>query len=250
MGKNISKAGWLFGLGLVLGACSGSSKTTPGGGQTDACSEGARICEGLNVKVCGADGKQTVAETCMPPQSCAEGACVNTACVPNTRFCKDGHVFRCDSQGAGSTLDETCSTSEFCLEEDGDAECSDTACTANEPMCDDTIATVCKPDGSGPKPGGQDCGAGDQVCYQGTCRASAKLERRAWPSICPHVDAVDVLRTICRPAAHPRATPHGLIGARPHHERLITGLPAPSPNSTLDNPQEHRSERPRSRSGS
>lgn len=183
MGKSISNLGWWFGLGLALAACSGSSKTTPGG--ATGCTEGARVCEGLNVKVCGADGKQTVAETCMPPQGCAEGACVATACVPNTRFCRDGQVYQCDSQGAGSTLDESCSSSEFCLEEDGNAECSDTACSANEPMCDDTIATVCQPDGSGPKPGGQDCAKADQVCYQGTCRASACA---AGEKVCQHDD--------------------------------------------------------------
>jgi hypothetical protein len=70
-----------------------------------------------------------------------------------------------------------------------------------------------------------------------TCRANAKLERRAWPSICPHVDPC---RLSCErsagPPLTPPATPRGLIGARPHHERLITDLPAPSPKSTLDNP--------------
>lgn len=183
MGKSISKVGFLVGLGLAVAACSGSSKTSPS--TTPTCTVGERVCEGLSVKVCDADGTQRIAETCMPPQSCAEGVCGNTACVPNTRFCKDGQVYKCDSQGAGSSLDETCSSSEFCLEEDGDAECSDTACTAGEAMCDDTIATTCKPDGSGPKPGGQDCADGDQVCYQGSCRATACAEGE---KVCQHDD--------------------------------------------------------------
>lgn len=182
MGKSISIASWVVGLGLVLAACGASSKTPPG---DTSCTVGERICEGLNIKVCGADGRQTVAETCLPPQSCAEGACTNTACVPNTRFCKDGQVHKCDSRGAGSTLDETCSAAEFCREEDGDAECSDTACTAGEALCDDSIATTCKPDGSGPKPGGQDCADGGQVCYQGSCRASACTEGE---KVCQHDD--------------------------------------------------------------
>jgi hypothetical protein len=182
MGKSISIAGWAVGLGLVLAACGGSSKTPPG---NTSCTPGERVCEGLNVKVCGTDGKQTVAETCLPPQSCAEGACANTACVPNTRFCKDGDVHQCDSQGAGSTLDETCSAAEFCREDDGDAECSDVACTAGEALCDDSIATTCRPDGSGPKPGGQDCADGGQVCYEGSCRASACTEGE---KVCQHDD--------------------------------------------------------------
>ena len=44
---------------------------------------------------------------------------------------------------------------------------------------------------------------------------SATIERRAWLPICPHATTA-VLRTICRPAAHPSsATPRGLIRARP-----------------------------------
>jgi hypothetical protein len=184
MGKSISIASWVVGLGLMLAACGGSSKTPPGD-TPSSCTVGERVCEGLNIKVCGADGRQTVAETCLPPQSCAEGACTNTGCVPNTRFCKDGDVHKCDSEGAGSALDETCSAAEFCREEDGDAECSDTACTAGEALCDDSIATTCKADGSGPKPGGQDCADGGQVCHQGSCRASACTEGE---KVCQHGD--------------------------------------------------------------
>ncbi len=36
-------------------------------------------------------------------------------------------------------------------------------------MCNGNLATECAPDGSGPKPGGNDCSLSKQTCYSGQC---------------------------------------------------------------------------------
>jgi hypothetical protein len=171
MGRSIAfGAGGLVALGLWLSGCSGSSKTPPGDGDGQ-CSPGARRCDGSAVKVCNADGTaEAVQETCEAPKSCSEGLCVETTCVPNTKFCKDGAIWKCDSTGGGSALATMCGPGQFCLMDDEDAECSDTSCIAGELMCDGDVATKCKADGSGPVAGGVDCAKNKQVCYLGKCQ--------------------------------------------------------------------------------
>jgi hypothetical protein len=184
MGRNIGRrAAAVLSLGLWLLACSGSSKNQPA--ESD-CQAGARRCDGSTVMVCKADGSaESAEETCAAPQTCADGQCVNTACVPNTKFCKDGSIWKCDSTGGGSALSQLCGANQFCLASDDDAECSDTSCIAGEATCDGDVATKCKPDGSGPAAGGTDCAKAEQVCHLGKCQARtcAASER-----LCQHDD--------------------------------------------------------------
>ena len=64
---------------------------------------------------------------------------------------------------------------------------------------------------------------------------SATIERRVWPPICPHATTA-VLRTICRPAAHPSsATPPGLIRACPHTRVAHHWSASTVAKPTLDN---------------
>ncbi len=174
MGKNLWRAGVCVAV-LTLAAigCSGSSKkdADPGSTSSTTCTAGASRCDGLNVKVCSADGtSESIESTCSPAESCSDGECRATACVPNTKFCKERAVWKCDSTGGGSTLSQTCASGLYCLETDEDASCSAQACSANQPLCDGSIATTCQADGSGPKPGGTDCKGSSQACYQGQCR--------------------------------------------------------------------------------
>ncbi len=172
------RLGAVLGLGLLVAACSGSSKTT--GNSDPKCEPGARTCDGMNISVCDADGTERMtAETCNTvgpiggsPSVCTGGVCT-TSCVPNTRFCQDGSVWKCDGSGATSKLSQTCATDEFCREADDTATCSDTACTAGAAVCDGDIATKCEADGSGPAAGGTDCAATDQGCYEGQCQDTA-----------------------------------------------------------------------------
>ena len=90
-------------MGCLLAACGGSSKTPPAGSAGTAggpsqpietvCSAGERRCVALNVKVCSDDGTaETIEQTCLPTQTCSDGACAENACLANTHFCKDGAI--------------------------------------------------------------------------------------------------------------------------------------------------------------
>jgi hypothetical protein len=171
MGRTIGSLGAVVGLSLLFAACSGSSKTSGKDPEPNVCLAGSRTCAGLIVKVCNDDGTALITEkTCVAPQTCADGACAETSCVPNTKHCKDGSVWKCDSTGGGSTLSQTCAKSQFCREADDSATCSDQACTAGEKLCDGEVATTCRADGSGPKESGVDCAETKQTCYQGACQ--------------------------------------------------------------------------------
>lgn len=184
MGRSIGAAA-VLGLALWISACSGSSKNESSN-KGDTCSPGARRCDGSIIRICNAAGtEESEAQGCGPAQACADGECVNTACVANTKFCKDGAIWKCDSSGGGSTLSQMCGTDQFCLMGDDDAECSDTMCSAGEVTCDGNLATKCKADGSGPAPGGTDCTKSKQVCYQGKCQDQAC---NAGEKVCQHDD--------------------------------------------------------------
>ncbi|HXK16886.1 MAG TPA: hypothetical protein VNG33_03695, partial [Polyangiaceae bacterium] len=186
MGAKFVQRAWAFiGLGLLLAACGGTSKTPPGNGSAGSvsngggatvpiesiCTAGAKRCDGLNIKVCSDDGSaENIQQTCLPTQTCAAGACADNACVPNTHFCKNGAIWKCDATGSGSALSSMCGMGQFCREDDGSATCSNQACTPAQAMCDANTATTCATDGSGPQPGGTDCAATKQACYQGQCR--------------------------------------------------------------------------------
>jgi hypothetical protein len=190
MGKVIGRyVGMFVGLGLLVAACSGTSKTTDPKTTKDPeriCEPGAKRCDGLNVKVCSDDGTESLIEaTCLPSQTCSDGVCNETSCVPNTKFCKNGAIWKCDKTGGGSTPDKTCAMSQFCREDNDSASCSAQACTPGEAICDGDVAATCAADGSGPAPGGTDCAATKQACYQGACRDMACTSGM---KVCQHDD--------------------------------------------------------------
>jgi hypothetical protein len=173
MGQNIARGvAALLGFSLLSAiGCSGSSSKKTGGTVDTVCDADARRCDGLNVKVCNSDGTaENIELTCAPTQTCSDGKCNENACVPNTKFCKDGAVWRCDSAGAGSTLASNCPSGQFCRDDDGAAYCSNQACTPGQGMCMGNVASTCNADGSGPVAGGTDCAANKQGCMQGQCK--------------------------------------------------------------------------------
>lgn len=178
----------LLGLASIAG-CSGSSSSkdvAPSETVDSICTAGKSRCDGLNVKVCSEDGTtEAIQATCLPSQSCSEGACRDTECIPNASFCKDGSVWVCDSTGGGSAPAELCRAGTFCRESEGAARCSDQACTPLAPLCDGTVATTCLADGSGPRPGGMDCASTGEACYGGECR---DISCTSGMKLCQHDD--------------------------------------------------------------
>ncbi|HET7544524.1 MAG TPA: hypothetical protein VFK05_31860 [Polyangiaceae bacterium] len=208
MGKTILfRVGAIIGgVGLLLSACSGTKSTTGPdfagagtfgnagsfaiGGASGSpgslnCVPGAVRCDGPNVKLCNGTGTQeTITQTCLSTQACSNGACAASACAPNTQFCKDNAVWKCDQNGAG-TPGEKCATGLFCREESDSASCSAQACSPNQPVCDGNVATTCRADGSGPVSGGMDCDNGKRACYAGQCRDIACKDGQ---KMCQHGD--------------------------------------------------------------
>ena len=152
-------------------AAGGSSGAAGEAGAPEVCVPGTRSCDGAKVQVCNDAGSAIATErTCSLSQVCKDGACADLGCVPNTTFCSAGNVWSCNDDGTASVLTAHCTTDQFCLEKDRVAVCNATACFAEDPVCSGNTATQCKPDGSGPKPGGDDCGATHQTCYSGSCK--------------------------------------------------------------------------------
>lgn len=144
----------------------------PGGGgypSAERCEPGLLSCDGASVRECDADGAgTTIVETCSLSDTCVEGECIAIECAPGARSCRDGQVVECNPEGTGSDPIQSCKADEYCIEHDGSALCNATVCVADEPLCINQIATTCKPDGSGPEPGGQSCEAGS-ICDDGEC---------------------------------------------------------------------------------
>jgi hypothetical protein len=139
--------------------------------EPQVCTPGEASCAEGAVRICNDEGSDYVPkQLCSLKQVCRDGACQDIACVPNTTFCSDGDVWTCGSDGTTSQESDHCAAAEFCLEKGPVATCSPTACFANDPMCVGNLATQCAPDGSGPKAGGTDCTASNQVCYSGSCK--------------------------------------------------------------------------------
>lgn len=204
MGRSIGRnVGAIIGLGFLLAACSGTKSETgggpmsfggatgsfaggfssggkdssvggfaSGGGSSSSCVPGTKRCDGLSVKQCDdSSSSETIVQTCLPSQTCSNGACAGSACVPNTSSCKDGAVWKCDANGA-SALAEQCATGLFCRVDGDQASCSAQACTPSQPVCDGNVATTCRADGSGMASGGVDCSKSKQACDGGQCHAT------------------------------------------------------------------------------
>jgi len=139
--------------------------------QPQICKPGEASCDGAKIQVCSDDGSELIPkQLCSLAQVCTNGECRDIGCVPNSTFCSDGSVWKCGPDGTTSEPTDHCTASQYCLEKEHTATCSASACFASDALCVGNFATQCKPDGSGPKPGGSDCGAANQICYEGECR--------------------------------------------------------------------------------
>jgi hypothetical protein len=171
---------------LALGGCSSSKKTTSptnqagstmvgeaGGPQEgpNTCRPGQRRCQGLNVLGCDSSGtSERIEQTCLPSEACVDGECTAAACAPSQQFCQGTAVRQCDSSGRTSRLVQLCDAGLVCTQDAKGAGCSALACQPGAAMCQGSVATTCLSDGSGPKPGGQDCADNAQACFNGQCK--------------------------------------------------------------------------------
>ncbi|MFZ5896502.1 MAG: hypothetical protein ACOY0T_35940 [Myxococcota bacterium] len=152
----------------------------------NVCEPGSTTCDGGDVSVCNADGSgSTVTKNCSLTQVCQEGECRDIVCVPNSGFCVQKEVWSCSADGTAAELVKRCSSKQFCLEQDGAADCSATLCVPATAMCVGSVATECAADGSGALPGGDNCAALGQACYEGECRDLACVPGR---KLCNHDD--------------------------------------------------------------
>jgi hypothetical protein len=135
------------------------------------CAPGEKTCDGAVLYACNDEGSEQVEEvTCSLSEECSPAGCEPLSCVPNATFCRESKVWQCNGRGTSSrVIDDCVGADQFCQERDGEAACSDQACFPSDPICDGGVATTCKPDGSGPKPGGEDCSETDQLCFGGRC---------------------------------------------------------------------------------
>lgn len=136
------------------------------------CTPGEASCDGAVLQVCNEQGSaQQEQQQCSLSEQCTPEGCVALQCVPNATFCKEGKVWQCNGDATASKLVSDCAAAEqFCREQDGAASCSDQVCFPGDPVCNEGVATTCKPDGSGPKPGGDVCTDANQVCFAGVCQ--------------------------------------------------------------------------------
>jgi hypothetical protein len=167
MNKLAVRVGFL-GIAMGLLACSGSDSSAgqpePGGQLAGAGGSGGAAGGAAGGSTsCSTNGDCSVGV-------CSAGACKEVSCAPGTTFCDANGVRTCAADGTPAQLAQRCGSDQFCLEKSGTATCNATACFAGDPICAGSVATQCEPDGSGPKPGGDDCAAAKQVCYGGQCR--------------------------------------------------------------------------------
>ncbi len=153
-------------LGWLDSGCAVGESCLDGKCQIWVCQPGAVFCTGDVAKVCAGNGLFIVSEEdCAAGQGiCLEGNCESFVCAPSSTTCLDeGTLKHCAGDGMSFTP-EPCVES-FC--EDGS--CVPWKCLPGAPMCEGAVATQCDAYGSGPEPGGTDCGDAGSCCIDGLC---------------------------------------------------------------------------------
>jgi hypothetical protein len=168
--KNVTAALGLFSIVVCALGCSGSHSSNAGAGGQSFGGAGNAGSGNTNAGSAGSSSGTCSANADCSVGVCSAGMCKEVSCVPNATFCADGGVWSCGADGTPTTLTQHCTADQYCLEKSNTATCSATACFPGDAMCVGTVATHCEPDGSGPKPGGDDCVTLKQACYSGQCQ--------------------------------------------------------------------------------
>jgi hypothetical protein len=144
--------------------------------QAGLCAPSEPTCDGNRATVCDASGAdyEPGGTECGSAETCDKGACVEQVCVPDQAFCQGDAVKRCSHNGLGSSIEETCSATEYC--DNADALCRPQACTPKSAACAGSTVRVCRDDGSGFDdvancPSDQHCDVTSASCVAGACPA-------------------------------------------------------------------------------
>jgi hypothetical protein len=158
---------------FVTSTCAGNTRCVEDGMTAScaplACVPGATACsvDLASVEHCSADGLEVAStEPCADGQACDQGDCKTVTCAPNGASCQNNSLYRCNASGTALALEKFCGNS-VCDEDSGS--CKARLCYPFEPTCDGETATTCDADGVAPVPGGIDCAASKQACFDGEC---------------------------------------------------------------------------------
>jgi len=136
---------------------------------TNLCTPNAPACDANRATTCNADGSGYLATgtTCGTGELCVSGSCLPVICNASQYYCDASrNVRRCGADGTTSSLNDTCSASEHCI--DGESTCKVDVCTAGQKTCDGALLATCSADGSGPMNDAVACASG-QTCVGGAC---------------------------------------------------------------------------------
>jgi hypothetical protein len=139
-----------------------------------ACAPGGSACDadGNAVEHCSGDGSKIESvEPCGEGKTCDGGACVDVVCAPGTFACKNGNsLYECNANGTLLAFKQSCGNTNYFACDQAAGQCRAKTCSFDEPICEGNFATQCAEDGMGGEPGGEDCDATGQVCYEGYCQ--------------------------------------------------------------------------------
>lgn len=161
-------------------ACTDKTTCKDGACQPQMCTPDQKKCNAQGgMDTCTADGLALTSAACPAgqdekPQICAtengQAVCKGQACAPDSAFCQQGKVMKCDAQGltAAQTADCTVAAAggatQVCL----DGKCAPAACKAGDKACaDPTTLATCKAGGDGYE--NTACGQGN-ACENGACQ--------------------------------------------------------------------------------
>jgi hypothetical protein len=130
------------------------------------CPEGKVWCDGDVYKVCSADGKslQFEEDCSLKDQHCFAGACLDSICEPEAKFCTGNSTAAFCSEDGLSMTEAECPAQQYC--EDG--ACFPWICDPGFAVCNLFVAELCNLTGDG-FVSQTDCEALGQVCLGGQC---------------------------------------------------------------------------------
>jgi hypothetical protein len=144
----------------------------------DKCTAGAAVCSGNLLTTCASDGSGPIpggSDCSEDDKVCEAGACVGVVCAPGSYTCQGEAVYVCKPSGTGTTLYDTCASSEYCDSSGEAAVCVPDVCIAGALGCDGEVIATCDSNGGSWTSPGANCKTGGQVCILGGSCADEEI---------------------------------------------------------------------------